>query len=313
MPLCPSIRRPRRASTPAKWIAVAACAFFCATFALAGGGPENVLLVVNPRSPASLTIANHYVQLRQIPADNLLFLPWDPNAEKTDVDTFRKQILIPVLKAVKDRHLEEQIDYVIYSSDFPWGITLDSDSRKFVKELPPSALRPPAPPPKEKSEGKPAKKPPPPKEKSQGKPAEKSPAPKVEWPPQLGNVGSLNGLTYLWQPVAAGQSGYFDLHANGYMRPPIAEQQDDATIGFRASRQYDRQGKVVSSGGRHFFLSTMLGVTAGRGNTLDEVLSYLKRSAAADGTHPKGTIYFVQNGDIRSKVRQGIFPAAVRA
>ena len=69
---------------------------------------------------------------------------------------------------------------------------------------------------------------------------------------------------------------------------------------------------MVSSGGRRYFLSMMLGVTAGRGNTLAEVLSYLKRSAAADGTHPKGTIYFVQNGDIRSKVRQGIFPAAVR-
>jgi hypothetical protein len=43
-----------------------------------------------------------------------------------------------------------------------------------------------------------------------------------------------------------------------------------------------------------------------------EVLNYLRRSAAADGTHPKGTIYFVENSDIRSKVRQGVFPAAVR-
>ena len=52
----------------------------------------------------------------------------------------------------------------------------------------------------------------------------------------------------------------------------------------------------------------MLGVTAGRGNTLDEVLDYLRRSAAADGTHPKGTIYYCQNGEIRSRVRQGGFP-----
>ena len=120
---------------------------------------------------------------------------------------------------------------------------MESDSRKFLKELQRSAPPPPAPPPKEKSEGK---------------PAEKPPAPKIEWPKQLTLVGSLNGLTYLWQPVADGQSGYFDLHANGYMRPPIAQQQRDATIGFRAGRQYDRQGKVVSSGGRHYFLSTML-------------------------------------------------------
>ena len=52
----------------------------------------------------------------------------------------------------------------------------------------------------------------------------------------------------------------------------------------------------------------MLGVTSGRGNTLDEVLAYLERSAAADATHPKGTIYFVKNSNIRSTVRDEIFP-----
>ena len=44
----------------------------------------------------------------------------------------------------------------------------------------------------------------------------------------------------------------------------------------------------------------MLGVTSGRGNTVEEVLSYLRRAAAADGTRPRGTIYFMQNGDPRS-------------
>ena len=67
-----------------------------------------------------------------------------------------------MLQTIEDRRLEEQIDYVVYSSDFPWGITLDSDSRKFLEELPRSAP-PPAPPPKEKSEGKPAEKPPAPR------------------------------------------------------------------------------------------------------------------------------------------------------
>ena len=57
----------------------------------------------------------------------------------------------------------------------------------------------------------------------------------------------------------------------------------------------------------------MLGVTSGRGNSLDEVLNCLRRSATADGTHPKGTIYYCQNGDIRSKARQAGFPRAVRA
>ena len=63
------------------------------------GGPENVLLVVNPRSPDSLCIANHYAELRHIPPNNFLFLDWDPKQENTDVDTFREKILLPVLRA----------------------------------------------------------------------------------------------------------------------------------------------------------------------------------------------------------------------
>ena len=55
----------------------------------------------------------------------------------------------------------------------------------------------------------------------------------------------------------------------------------------------------------------MLGVTAGRGNSLAEVLDDLNRSAAADGTRPKGTIYFMRNDNVRSAVRHDLFPAAV--
>jgi hypothetical protein len=51
----------------------------------------------------------------------------------------------------------------------------------------------------------------------------------------------------------------------------------------------------------------MLGVTQGRGNTVDEVISYLRRSTAADGTRPQGTIYFMWNKDIRSATRDQCF------
>jgi uncharacterized protein (TIGR03790 family) len=53
----------------------------------------------------------------------------------------------------------------------------------------------------------------------------------------------------------------------------------------------------------------MLGVTVGRGNSVDEVLSYLRRSVSADGTRPRGTIYFMWNKDIRSLTRDKCFPA----
>ena len=272
-------RHSQRAILPARATLLVSWAMFlmaCSTSALAGGGPENVLLVVNPKSHASLTIANHYQHLRRIPPCNVVYLPWEPKRESTDVDTFRREILIPVLRAIDERRLAAQIDYVVYSCDFPWGINLESDIGKFTEAM-----------------------------------KREQPGGKFEWPKQLTAIGSLTGLTYLLQPVATGHPAYLEMDSNWYMPQAAPDRFITASRGFRSSRQFDRQGEITQSGGRRYLLSTMLGVTAGRGNSLDEVLSYLRRSATADGTHPKGTIYFVKNGDIRSKVRHGLFPAAV--
>ena len=273
---------------------VALCAIGWTASADAGGGPENVLLVVNPNSPASLTIANHYAKLRNIPDGNLLFIPWDVKHQTADVDTFRERILAPVLKAIQDQRLANQIDYIVYSSDFPWGISLKSDTRKFAEEM------------RKQAE---AKKDPAEKPKENGK--DKKPEAKDVWPKQLTPVGSLNGMTYLWQPVMAGVPAYFEMRSNRYMRLPSPGERVPESLGFRSKRMFDVKGEVVSSRGHRYFLSTMLGVTAGRGNSVDEVISYLTRSAEADGTRPAGTIYFVENGNIRSRVRQGLFPPAV--
>ena len=271
-----------------------------ATFARADVGPENVLLVVNPRSQASLCIANHYARLRQIPDDHLLFLPWDPKLETIDIDALRKQILTPILLAIQQRRLTGQIDAVVYSSDFPWAVRLDGDIRKFSGEsqqFSGGTQQAPAAPKADKII---------PDDKDELKP----PPAKSNWPQFLTPVGSLTGLTYLWQPVLAKHPSYFDLQCNYYMRQPTVAQWNAPTVGFHGNRQYDAKGGIVPSGGRSYLLSTMLGVTAGRGNSTAEVLAYLERSAAADGTHPKGTIYFVKNGDVRSTVRDKIFPTA---
>jgi hypothetical protein len=255
--------------------------------AYATGGPENVLLVINPRSPDSLCIANHYAKLRHIPPDNLLYLDWDPKQESTDVETFRAKILKPVLMAAMlPNHGQplpgRQIDYVVYSSDFPWGIRIDDDLKKFKAAA-------------EKHEkGK------------EEKPAAKQ-SPWTIYTP----VASLTGLTYLWQPVIS-KAFYLNLQVNWYARTGVPEQAKEPTLGFSSAAGYGPHGEAGSGQGRHYLLSMMLAVTAGRGNTRAEVLSYLNRSAAADGTHPRGTIYFVQNGDIRSKVRQAGFPGAVQ-
>jgi hypothetical protein len=254
-----------------------------ACVAWAGGGPENVLLVVNPDSPDSMAIANHYVAGRQIPADNVFYLAWDAKAQTTDVETFRRKILIPVMEEARAARRGRQIDYVIYSADFPWGIRLDSDIERFSKAA---------------QAGE--------KEKAADK--EKPPA----WPSFLTPVGSLNGLTYLWQPVLMRRENYFEGRSNWYFRPASAPP-EQATLAFSSTTPYGPRGEPVASGGRTYVLSMMLGVTCGRGNSRREVLDCLKRSAAADGTHPAGTIYYLENGDVRSRVRKDQFPAAVQA
>jgi len=260
--------------------------------AVAGGGPENLLLVVNRKSTRSLTIANHYVRLRRIPAGNVLTLTWDPKTETTDVETFRKQILAPVLTALRKRQLFRQIDYVVYSSDFPWGIELKGDVKEFL-QAPQHPGRP-------KSDRSPA-----PDENGSKQPR--------QWPKLLSQVGSITGLTYLLQPVIARSPAYFQLNGNWYFRRPTPAQEDAPTLGFKSSYSFGPGGELVDSPGRRYLLSMMLGVTAGRGNTVEEVLDYLRRSAAADGLRPRGTIYFVQNRDVRSRVRDHEFPEAVRA
>jgi len=269
---------------PSLWVTVAVCLVGgLPVAAFAGGGPENVLLVVNRNSPTSLAIANHYVRLRQIPAGNVLTLPWDPAAEFTYVETFRQKILTPVLTAIQKRRLTPQIDYVVYSSDFPTAVHLNKDIDQFL------ALA-----------------------EKEGRGLPSTPAGKPQWPQQYTPVGAINGLTYLWQPVMGRLPGYFDLDSNQYMRRASVERNDVATRGFRSTYEFGPGGELLGSGGRRYLLSVMLGVTAGRGNSLEEVLSYLRRSAEADGTHPRGTIYYVENKDVRSQVRRAGYPAAVR-
>ena len=244
--------------------------FGWATAALAGGGPEGVLLVVNPQSPSSLTIANHYARLHNSAPARALSSLGSGKAPTTDIDTFRRQILIPVLQAIENQRLAGQIDYVVYSSDFPWWINVGSDIVKVMESL--AGASPPATP---SSSGKPATPPPNP--------------PKPEWPIVLTGEGSPTGLTYLWQ------------QATGKL-PPISARKATATCvcrfpnrtvaqpGFPRQSLIRSEGEMVAADGCSYFLSAMFGVTAGHGNRWTKSF-VIWADAAADGTHPKKTIY----------------------
>ncbi|MBU6221530.1 MAG: hypothetical protein KGR24_02135 [Planctomycetes bacterium] len=238
------------------------------TPARAGGGPENVFLVVNATSPGSLAVANAYAALRGIPPINVLMLPWQGSREAVTISTFRTDILRPILQAIDSRKLSPQIDCVVYSTDFPWRID-------FAEELP------------------------------------RELAGRDKFP-----SGSLTGMTMLYATVQAGSPEYLDPASNRYWRPVGTDGVPTTTVGFRGWYGWGPLGELLEAGGSRYLLSAVLGVTDGRGNTVPEILRYLRSAAAADGTRPQGTIYFLTNSDIRTTTRNpnnSVFPGVVAA
>jgi hypothetical protein len=225
-------------------------------------------LIVNANSESSKTIANHYVALRKIPPDNVVYLDWTGNLESGSSENLRDKILKPALAAIDDRKLLPQIDYIVYSSDFPWRF-----------ELTPTF-------------------------------------PDHKFPQQFQGWASTTGATFLQAFLFSKNPGIVASNTNWYVPGPTGLNESRCTQianvpsrGFRSRYQWDPEGKKVvgDSAGQRYLLSTMLGVTQGRGNTVDEVIAYLRRSAAADGTRPQGTTYFMWNKDIRSATRDKCF------
>ena len=56
-----------------------------------------------------------------------------------------------------------------------------------------------------------------------------------------------------------------------------------------------------------YYLSTMLAYTGAQGNSVREVRDYLARAKASDGTNPAGTVYLLENSNVRSTTRQPLF------
>lgn len=269
--------------------------------AQAGGGPESVAVVVRAGDPASQTIANHYAYMRDIPPDNFIYLNYTGSDHKTDINTFREKILGPLLTELSKRKLLPQIDCITYSTGFPTAVNIHPD----VPE-------------------------------SQRK--------DVKFP-----EASINGLTYLMQPtLQKNASAYLSLTSNQYMRlrdtlegqyfqletravqgstqgvifggafarapAPFEDRSSIGSHGFRSWYGWGPNGELWETGGNQYVLSTVLGTTFGRGNTVSEILFYLQRSVAADGAMPTGTIYFMDSreaNDPRVAPRRGGFDFAI--
>jgi len=343
------------------------------------GTAENLLLLVNSKSPDSLAIANHYIQLRNIPAENVVYLDKVPETLTCSAEQFRDAILLPALKEIDRRKLGAQIEYVVYSAGFPTTVTIDEHVKALKEKVPDFNER--------------------------------------IWVPQasinaltyhfqefLGNSPSYLSLDANWYArrivrnmleapftgklqsefqaaTDSYRAGKFEAAAKTfanllkdhpqqiavryYLARSLAQQgkTDEAlkelelcvrslwcyrdlmkndkafqeinnhprflrmiesvpdmvygqlpTRGFRSNTFWARNGwqNGDRSEGKQFVLSTVLAVTAGRGNTVEQAIENLQRSKSADGQMPDGTFFFSRNGDVRSTTRQAQFPNAMR-
>ena len=63
---------------------------------------------------------------------------------------------------------------------------------------------------------------------------------------------------------------------------------------------------------QRYFIGTMLGYTGANGNTLNDILDLIARSAPVDGSHPSGSVYYMETTDqARSGPRHDFYPDAV--
>ncbi len=337
--------------------------------ARAGGGPENVALVVNADSWASQTVANAFIDLRHIPAGNVIYLRDLPSFEHAGVGEFRARVLGPVLEAIRNRGLQDQIDYIVYSADLPRTVAFNDDTKgrelprmitgsasatgltycqrlvmakdpeyldlgvNFYVRRPVLGRRAPMRPPTEAEQAAGAQIA---RLLTQEQWAEAEAAirrllkDREDSPDLRYNLACClarqdrpdEAMAELaravadgwWQPdhtlqdedlaPLRGREDFQRLIER--MKNPVFDLQP--TLGFRSSEGWARDGRrVAGPDGRQYMLSTMLAVTSGRGNSVGEALAYLRASAAADGTAPKGTVYLMRNKDVRSTTRDWAF------
>ncbi len=120
---------PNRHPSRAAGAAIVLCALlaFASGRAHAGGGASRTAIVVNADSPTSLHIANEYAARRGIPAHHICRLHGIPHRQLTTVDLLRERVLAPLEAWLVENGLDDDIDTITYSTDFPFAANFASD------------------------------------------------------------------------------------------------------------------------------------------------------------------------------------------
>lgn len=97
---------------------------------LAALQPHQVALIVNQDSLNSMTLANHWRALRQVPVENVVYVSVPPESlrrmSQISSERFNEAILEPVQKTLRDRGVDDHILAWVYSADFPTRVIAET-------------------------------------------------------------------------------------------------------------------------------------------------------------------------------------------
>jgi len=248
--------------------------------ATAGGGGENMLLVVNPNDPASLQIANAYAAFRNIPSNNILFIAPpatyhnDGNPiSQADVTSTYLNPSDPshnIAQQISARGLTNQINYIgTIGQAVSYSITGQISSALSLNY----AL------------------------------TLLTPLTTTGSGLNLNNSAktysySVGNLLY----ATPWPTGLYQDPANIPV-PSISNSSSwsitpDAPVTHAAT--YQSYYPYLGSGSNYatqYFMSGTIGYTGANGNTVGEVIASLQSAAASDGSRPAGTVYFENSLD----------------
>ncbi len=116
-------------------------------------------------------------------------------------------------------------------------------------------------------------------------------------------IADAYGLSLVTDTILGGLSS---TRRNNY-----ADFSDDG-VGFDSETTWYLGLDSTNANAEQYFIGGLLGYTGSEGNSLQDILDLVQRSAAADGTHPVGTVYLMETTDAaRSGPREGSYPKEV--
>ncbi len=84
----------------------------CSTVARAELTPDNLLLIVNKNVPDGQKLAEHYADVRHLPAGRIVALDL-PTGDEITVDAFDEKMVAPIRQFITDHHLEDQVTCLV--------------------------------------------------------------------------------------------------------------------------------------------------------------------------------------------------------